>query len=381
MSQNCVNPKIVPKSRIVVGMSGGVDSSVTAALLKKEGYDVIGLFMKNWDEVDENGVCLQEKDQNDALLVANSLGIPFYTVNFAKEYKEQVFSHFLDELKKGNTPNPDILCNREIKFKLLLDTALNLGASGLATGHYAKNVWKENAYHLFCSDDESKDQTYFLYTIHQGALERTLFPLGAIHKQQVRTIARKLQLNTAEKKDSTGICFIGKRNFKEFLKPYLGYSKGVMMTYNGKVVKEHDGVSFYTIGQRKGLGIGGPGDAWFVVGKDVQKNILYVAQGENHPALYADGLICDDLTWVLHPPCDFPFTCTAKIRYRQHEQECAIEPISDTQFSVKFKQPQRAITIQQSIVFYKDRECLGGGIIIQSDPSYHHRGLTLPTSL
>ena len=376
MLENTNNPNIKPHSRIVVGMSGGVDSSVTAALLKEAGFDVIGLFMKNWEEEDENGVCTQEKDYNDVVRVSNALNIPFYTVNFAKEYKERVFSYFLDELKKGNTPNPDILCNREIKFKLLLQAALNLGASGLATGHYAKNVWDNGIFHLQCSDDVTKDQTYFLYTLQQDALAHTLFPLGTIQKTQVRAIARTLGLSTAEKKDSTGICFIGERNFKKFLEGFIGYTPGPMMTYDGKVVKEHDGVSYYTIGQRKGLGIGGPGDAWFVVGKDVAKNVLFVAQGENHPALFADGLIADEVTWVSNPPSSFPFTCTAKIRYRQRDQECQIEPISSTQYSVTFKEPQRAITVKQSIVFYKDRECLGGGVIIQSDPSYYHRGLS-----
>jgi tRNA-uridine 2-sulfurtransferase len=344
------------KKKVVVGMSGGVDSSVAALLLKEQGYEVIGLFMKNWEEKD--GSCPAADDFDDVVRVCEKIGIPYYTVNFAKEYWERVFSHFLDELKMGYTPNPDILCNREIKFKALFDKALELGADYLATGHYAKSEQGR----LLCSHDVAKDQTYFLYTLKKSVLEKVLFPIGHLQKNEVRALATQHGLATATKKDSTGICFIGERNFRTFINQYIPYHKGAFQTFSGKVVGEHEGVAFYTIGQRKGLKIGGPGEAWFVVAKDVSKNIVYVEQGQDHPALYASQLQATDLSWVDETPL-LPLTCRAKIRYRQPEQECTIESIEGDIATVSFCTPQRAITPRQAIVFYQGSLCLGGGLI------------------
>jgi tRNA-specific 2-thiouridylase len=346
---------------VVVGMSGGVDSSVTALLLKEQGYNVIGMFMKNWQE-EINGVCSSAQDSEDALRVCNQIGIPFYTVNFASEYKERVFAHFLAELEKGNTPNPDILCNREIKFNLLLETSRKLGAFAMATGHYAQNI-KENGEHFLTkAKDQNKDQTYFLYTLNQSILKQVLFPIGHLLKSEVRAIAKKAKLPTAEKKDSTGICFIGKRDFSTFLEQFIAYRPGPLKTVDGATIGEHCGIAYYTIGQRHGLGIGGPGEPWFVVGKDVKENAVIVAQGTNHPALFGSMLEAQEISWVGTAP-NAPFECTAKIRYRQQEQPCCIEMLSDTSARVRFYTPQRAITPQQSIVFYQGSHCLGGGII------------------
>lgn len=356
----------LPKGQMVaVGMSGGVDSSVTAALLKQLGYDVIGLFMKNWDEGPD---CPAEKDSQDVALVAKKIDIPFYTINFTKEYKEAIFESFLSDLKKGLTPNPDILCNREVKFKKLLEKALSLGASGLATGHYAKNRAQDcNHFFLERAFDSSKDQTYFLYTATQESLSKTLFPLANFKKCDIRHLASLFDLPVADKKDSTGICFIGERNFTEFLTPYLGYSPGPMLSVEGQPVGSHIGLAYYTIGQRKGLKIGGRGDAWFVVDKDVKKNILYVAQGEHHPALYASSLLAKDAHWISGSSPSFPKTCTAKIRYRQPDQQCTIEQ-QGSLLKVSFSEPQRAITPQQSIVFYDGHICLGGAFIVKKMP-------------
>lgn len=356
---------------IVVGMSGGVDSSVTALLLKEQGYNVIGMFMKNWEE-EIDGVCPATEDFKDVVKVASMLGIPYYPINFSKEYKEQVFADFLQELKKGNTPNPDILCNREIKFKLLLETALNLGADGLATGHYAQNIFSDGSHLLSKSLDLAKDQTYFIYTLNQEIMSKVLFPIGNMPKGQVRQIAKEHQLAVAEKKDSTGICFIGERNFRQFLSQHLGYKPGTFRTLDGKVVGKHQGIAYYTIGQRRGLAIGGAGDAWFAVGKDVEENIVWVVQGAMHPALFADELTAHTASWVAgKPPGPLPFDCHAKIRYRQEDQPCVIEKITDGTLHVRFKVPQRAITSQQSIVFYKDSVCLGGAIIDKPGPTYY----------
>lgn len=340
-------------------MSGGVDSSVAALLLKEQGYEVIGLFMKNWDEKDLHGQCMSAADYNDVAKVCDQIGIPYYSVNFVKEYWDSVFSHFLEELKLGYTPNPDILCNREIKFKVFLQKALELGADFLATGHYAQ---VENG-KLMRSVDREKDQTYFLYTLQSKTLEKVLFPIGHLNKKELREIARANKLPTAEKKDSTGICFIGERNFRNFLSQYIGYQKGNFETLDGKVVGEHEGIAYYTIGQRKGLRIGGPGEAWFVVDKDPKHNVVIVEQGTDHPALYSTYLTATEISWVNTPPLRLPFRCQAKIRYRQPDQECIIEKIEDDKISVYFPTPQRAVTPRQSIVFYEGDICLGGAMI------------------
>jgi tRNA-specific 2-thiouridylase len=351
----------LPKNTtIAVGMSGGVDSAVAAALLRQSGYTVIGLFMKNWDEGDS---CPAEQDAQDVAKVAKIINIPFYTVSFAKEYKEQVFDHFLRELQAGVTPNPDILCNREVKFKLLLEKALSIGADSLATGHYARNRPTEHGYLLEKADDPSKDQSYFLYTATQASLQKTVFPLAGLQKKEVRRIASILKLPVATKKDSTGICFIGERNFREFLKPFLGNSPGPMISVEGKILGQHVGLAYYTIGQRKGLGIGGPGDAWFVVEKDISSNTLLVAQGENHPALFTNHLVAHQPHWVSGTAPSFPFSCTAKIRYRQEDRHCTVHQKDSNTLEVYFPEPQRAVTPQQSIVFYDKNVCLGGAFI------------------
>lgn len=338
-------------------MSGGVDSSVAALLLKEQGYEVIGLFMKNWEEKD--GSCPAIQEYEDVIRVCDKIGIAHYTVNFVEEYWNNVFSHFLEELKKGYTPNPDILCNREIKFKAFFQKAMELGADYLATGHYAQTYKGQ----LLRSADEAKDQTYFLYTLKKPILEKVLFSVGHLKKEDVRAIAHRHGLATAAKKDSTGICFIGERNFRTFLSQYIPYQKGPFETLAGKVVGEHEGAAFYTIGQRKGLKIGGPGEAWFVVDKDISLNTVYVEQGDDHPALYASSLQASEISWVSDLPLSLPFRCTAKIRYRQPDQECLIEKIGDDTATVSFSIPQRAITARQAIVFYEGNICLGGGLI------------------
>jgi tRNA-specific 2-thiouridylase len=346
------------KQTVVVGMSGGVDSSVSALLLKQQGYEVIGMFMKNWEEKDSQGVCQASKEYEDVVRVCEQIGIPYYSVNFVEEYQNFVFSQFLEELKLGFTPNPDILCNREIKFKLFLNKAFDLGADFLATGHYCRT--KEGR--LFKGRDPGKDQSYFLYSLNEVALKRVLFPVGDLEKSQVRTIARDHGLATAAKKDSTGICFIGKRDFKEFLSKYIAFHPGNFETLDGRIVGRHDGVAYYTIGQRKGLAIGGPGDAWFVVGKDLKRAVVYVEQGIDHPALYHSALFATEPSWIFAPP-SLPFSCKAKIRYRQEDQSCTIEEIENGQLFVTFSKPQRAITPRQSIVFYEKDVCLGGAMI------------------
>lgn len=343
--------------KIVVGMSGGVDSSVSALLLKEQGYDVIGLFMKNWEEKDESGACTSAKEYDDVVRVCDTLKIPHYTVNFTQEYWDLVFTQFLQELKMGFTPNPDVLCNREIKFNLFFKKALELGADALATGHYAQA--HDNL--LLRSCDTEKDQTYFLYTLKSEILKKTLFPIGHLTKTEVRKLAKNHNLSTAEKKDSTGLCFIGERNFAKFISTYIPYQEGPFQKLSGQVVGKHRGVAYYTIGQRKGLSLGGPGEAWFVVGKDVKNNIVFVEQGDDHPALYASSLTASDATWVSSAPT-FPLHCTAKIRYRQPDQPCIVEQ-HNHQLTVQFLTPQRAITPRQSVVFYQDDLCLGGATI------------------
>ena len=344
------------KKTVVVGMSGGVDSSLTAALLKEEGYQVIGLFMKNWEEKDPNGICLSSLEYEDVQKTCDHLQIPCYSVNFIEEYRDKVFTSFLDDLKSGITPNPDILCNKEIKFDVFLEKAMQLGADLLATGHYARVDEKKR---LLKGIDPNKDQSYFLHALKQNALQKVLFPVGHLLKPEVRTLARKFKLPTSEKKDSTGICFIGKRDFKPFVSQYLGYNPGNFQTNAGQIVGPHDGAAFYTIGQRKGLGLGGEGDAWYVTGKDISKNIVFVERGENHPSLFKTSLKASKFTWIQEAPQDLPLQLHAKIRYRQTEQSCVLHQDG----TVLFDTPQRAITPGQSIVFYQGDICLGGAVI------------------
>ncbi len=353
--------------RIVVGMSGGVDSSVSALLLKQQGYDVVGVFMKNWEEQDENGVCTAEEDWRDVQAVCDKIGIPYYAVNFAKEYKDRVFSYFLSEYKAGRTPNPDVLCNREIKFKAFLDFAMKLGAEKIATGHFANLGTEDGKFQLLRGLDTNKDQSYFLYMLGQHQLSRAMFPVGKLTKAQIRQIAREAGLPVSEKKDSTGICFIGERDFRAFLQTYLPARPGPMRTMSGETVGRHEGLMYYTLGQRRGLGIGGRGDgrSWFVIGKDLQNNVLLVAQGEDHPMLYATCATAIQPTWIAgHPPMDKggPLICTAKFRYRQPDQEVSVL-IEEDHLMVTAHVPQRAITPGQSVVFYQNEVCLGGAVI------------------
>ncbi|NGX61327.1 MAG: tRNA-specific 2-thiouridylase MnmA [Chlamydiae bacterium] len=345
---------------VIVGMSGGVDSSVTAYLLKKEGYRVIGLFMKNWEE---EGECQAAEDYADVVQVCDQIGIPYYSVNFAKEYWERVFSRCLREYELGYTPNPDILCNREIKFRLFFQKALELGGDYLATGHYCRKVQVlDGAFGLARGRDENKDQSYFLYTMKAEILERVLFPLGELKKSEVRSLAREAGLVTAAKKDSTGICFIGKRNFRTFLSRFISKEEGFFKTPEGEVVGKHEGMAYYTIGQRRGLAIGGAGEAWYVVGKDPEQNVVYVVQGEDHPALYQEKLTATEVSWVGKPP-KFPLSCTAKIRYRSPDVPCKVQEGSEGNLLVTFNIPQKAVTPCQSIVFYQGDLCLGGAQI------------------
>lgn len=353
------------QTRVVVGMSGGVDSSVTALLLKEQGYDVIGIFMKNWDDTDENGVCTATEDYKDVARVAEQIGIPYYSVNFEKEYWDRVFQYFLDEYKRGRTPNPDVMCNKEIKFKAFLDYAMDLGADYVATGHYARIRHNEDGtVSMLRGVDNNKDQTYFLSQLSQAQLSKTMFPLGDIEKPKVREMAEKAGLATAKKKDSTGICFIGERNFKKFLSEYLPAQPGKMVTVDGEVKGQHDGLMYYTIGQRKGLGIGGNGEPWFVIGKNLAKNELIVGQGFDHPLLYATRLTASQVHFTSDEPKPSEFKCTAKFRYRQQDVPVTVR-LNDnqTQAEVLFDEPACAITPGQAVVFYDGEECLGGGLI------------------
>ncbi|WP_094517938.1 tRNA 2-thiouridine(34) synthase MnmA [Aerococcus sp. 1KP-2016] len=348
-------------------MSGGVDSSVTALLLKEQGYDVIGIFMKNWDDTDENGFCTATEDYKDVAAVASQIGIPYYSINFEKEYWEKVFTYFLDEYKRDRTPNPDVMCNKEIKFKAFLDYALELGADYVATGHYAQVERDEDGkVHMLRGADNNKDQTYFLNQLSQDQLQRVMFPLGHLEKPEVRRIAEEAGLATAKKKDSTGICFIGEKNFKEFLGNYLPAQPGKMIAEDGTVMGDHMGLMYYTIGQRKGLGIGGGGqtdDPWFVVGKDQAQNVLYVGQGFHNDKLYADYLMASDLSFIDDEFTAKSFDCTAKFRYRQKDTQVHVDIFEDGSAKVTFAEPVRAITPGQSVVFYNGAECLGGGTI------------------
>ena len=360
---------------VVVGMSGGVDSSAVALLVKLQGYKVIGLFMKNWDETKPDGSCSADLDYQDVIKVCERLDIPYYSVNFVKEYWDGVFTEFLNDYRKGFTPNPDILCNREIKFKVFYQRAKLLGADFLATGHYCQV--KDGQ--LLKAVDQNKDQTYFLYAVERGVFQDVLFPIGHLPKPKVRELATRFDLATSAKKDSTGICFIGERDFKEFLSQYIEKSKGNFVDLHGKILGQHDGTCFYTLGQRKGMGIGGPGDAWFVVAKNFEKNEIILAQGQDHPALYADGLTAVELNWLKSAPTG-TFKCKAKVRYRQPERPCTVT-VMDQMVKVIFDQPERAMTPRQSIVFYDGEECIGGGIISEISPDYHTLGKGLPEIL
>lgn len=348
--------------RVVIGMSGGVDSSVAALVLKEAGYDVIGVFMKNWDDKDETGSCTADTDYDDVRRVCDQIDIPYYAVNFEREYWDRVFVYFLEEYKNGRTPNPDVMCNKEIKFKAFLEKAMQLDADFLATGHYAQIGKEADLFTLLRGKDTNKDQSYFLYTLGQSQLEKTLFPIGHLTKGEVREIALQADLATARKKDSTGICFIGEKDFKEFLSRYLPAQPGEMRTLDGELKGYHDGLMYHTLGQRKGLGIGGAGEPWFVVGKDLSSNTLLVAQGQDHPALYTEGLRALDLSWVSGNPPESTFECTAKFRYRQPDQDVTVH-VSGTVAEVEFHKKQRAITPGQAVVFYQGPVCLGGGTI------------------
>ncbi|MDO4835574.1 MAG: tRNA 2-thiouridine(34) synthase MnmA [Clostridia bacterium] len=349
-------------NHVVVGMSGGVDSSVAAYLLKQQGFDVVGVFMKNWEEDDEDGVCTATADYADVRSVCETIGIPYYTVNFAAEYRERVFSYFLDEYRKGRTPNPDVLCNCEIKFKAFLDFALKTGAGLLATGHYCR--LSEDKL-LLRGADRGKDQSYFLAGLKREQLERVVFPIGDLRKTEVREIAKQNGFSNALKKDSTGVCFIGERNFKKFLMQYLPAQRGDMVDEHGRKIGTHDGLMYYTLGQRRGLGIGGrndgTGESWFVIGKDLDRNLLIVQQGE-HEELYSTSLDAHRVNWIGGAAPDRRFACTAKFRYRQPDQDVRVTVFGEGAH-VDFDRPQRAVTPGQWVVFYQGETCLGGGPI------------------
>ncbi|MEC8442673.1 MAG: tRNA 2-thiouridine(34) synthase MnmA [Pseudomonadota bacterium] len=351
--------------KVIVGMSGGVDSSVSAYLLMQQGYQVEGLFMKNWDEDDGTEYCTAKEDLADAQQVCDTLGIHLHQANFAAEYWDNVFEHFLAEYKAGRTPNPDILCNREIKFKAFLEYAKVLGADLIATGHYVRRGERDGETVLLKGLDNNKDQSYFLHAVGSDEIAMTLFPVGELEKPEVRRIAEENNLVTASKKDSTGICFIGERRFKDFLQQYLPAQPGRIETPDGDDIGEHHGLMYHTLGQRQGLGIGGlkdyPDAPWFVAGKDLTRNVLIAVQGKNHPLLFKDWLTTTDVFWV-NQPISEPLRCKAKVRYRQADQDCVIEP-TDSGYRVVFDQPQRAVTPGQSVVFYLDDICLGGGVI------------------
>ncbi|WP_296184153.1 tRNA 2-thiouridine(34) synthase MnmA [Pseudomonas sp. UBA1879] len=359
------------KKRVIVGMSGGVDSSVSALLLMEQGYQVEGLFMKNWEEDDGTEYCTAMDDLADAQAVCDRIGIKLHTVNFAAEYWDNVFEHFLEEYKAGRTPNPDILCNREIKFKAFLDYAFMLGADLIATGHYVRRRDTNGRTELLKGLDPNKDQSYFLHAVAGEQIAKTLFPVGELEKPEVRAIAEKYQLATAKKKDSTGICFIGERRFTDFLKQYLPAQPGEIKTTHGEVIGRHAGLMYHTIGQRQGLGIGGLKDAgdapWYVLEKDLVNNELIVGQGNEHPWLFSRALLASEIYWV--NPIDFstPRQLTAKVRYRQGDQRCTLERTA-TGYRATFDEPQRAVTPGQSVVFYDGEICLGGGVIEIAEP-------------
>jgi tRNA-specific 2-thiouridylase len=368
MTTDAMTTSASSSQRVIVGMSGGVDSSVAALLLLEQGYRVEGLFMKNWDEDDGTEYCTARADLADAQAVCDRIGIHLHTANFAAEYWDRVFEHFLAEYRAGRTPNPDILCNKEIKFKAFLDYALLLGADYIATGHYAR-IRRDDAGNaeLLKGLDPNKDQSYFLHAVGAAQFARTLFPVGELLKPAVRDIAHKHQLATAAKKDSTGICFIGERRFKDFLQQYLPARPGLIETVEGRTIGEHHGLMYHTIGQRQGLGIGGvhggDGEPWYVISKDLARNVLRVAQGADHPDLFQNALLLGEIHWISDAEPDLPLRCQAKTRYRQPDQDCLLTRHADGRYELRFEQPQRAITPGQSAVLYLGELCLGGGVI------------------
>lgn len=357
------------KERVVLGMSGGVDSSVCAGLLKEQGYEVIGLFMKNWDEDDQDGICTATEDSLDARKVAVQLDIPFYTVNFEQEYMDRVFAYFLKEYKRGRTPNPDVLCNVEIKFRAFLHYALSLEADWIAMGHYADTTLLDGRPILLRGADPDKDQSYFLSRIDEKALGKCLFPIGKMQKSEVRDWAEENSLATAKKKDSTGICFIGERDFNAFLDQFLDTKEGDIVNEKGEPIAKHTGLLHYTLGQRRGMGIGGvgTGEPWFVSGKNTKTNVLYAVQGETHPALYSEALVAREMVWI-GPEKEKVFSCTAKIRYRQKDVEARVTQKGDGVIYVEFPNPVRAATPGQTIALYDGERCLGGAVIDQLIP-------------
>jgi tRNA-specific 2-thiouridylase len=356
------------KQKVIVGMSGGVDSSVSAFLLMEQGYQVEGLFMKNWEEDDNDEYCAAAEDLADAQAVADKLGIELHTINFAAEYWDNVFEYFLAEYKAGRTPNPDIMCNKEIKFKAFLEFAAeDLGADYIATGHYVRRRYQDGHWQLLRGLDQNKDQSYFLYTLGEEQISKTLFPVGELEKPDVRRIALEQGLVTYNKKDSTGICFIGERKFKDFLSQYLPAQPGVIETAEGAPIGHHEGLMYHTLGQRKGLHIGGLSEygeePWYVVDKDVERNVLIVGQGPDHPRLYSKGLKAKQLDWVDRSPIRAPFKAMVKTRYRQQDIPCTVTPMGEDSIEVIFDSPQKAVTPGQSAVFYLAEVCLGGAII------------------
>ena len=353
-------------SRVVVGLSGGVDSAVAALLLRQAGHRLTAVFMKNWDDDDDQAYCPARQDLQDARSVCERLDIDLQTVSFSAEYWNRVFRHFLDEYQAGRTPNPDILCNQEIKFRAFLDYALDQGADAIATGHYAR-LEKNGTTRLLRAADDRKDQTYFLHTLNQSQLEYSLFPIGHLRKTVVRELAARAGFRNHDKKDSTGICFIGERKFRDFLERYLPRLPGEIRSLDDQIIGHHQGLMFYTIGQREGLGIGGKkgsdGNPWYVAGKDTGRNILRVVQGVNHPALFNRRLRTGRLHWIAGSAPRLPLTCTARIRYRQADQPCLVSGASQDSGIVEFREPQRAVTPGQSVVFYDGETCLGGGVI------------------
>ncbi|MDG9854736.1 tRNA 2-thiouridine(34) synthase MnmA [Pseudomonas nitroreducens] len=365
--------KAPQNTRVIVGMSGGVDSSVSALLLKEQGYQVEGLFMKNWEEDDGTEYCTAMTDLADAQAVCDRIGIKLHTANFAAEYWDNVFEHFLEEYKAGRTPNPDILCNREIKFKAFLDYAVALGADLIATGHYVRRRDIDGRSELLKGLDPNKDQSYFLHAVGGEQIGKTLFPVGELEKPEVRAIAEKYGLATAKKKDSTGICFIGERRFSDFLKQYLPAQPGDIETTDGTVIGKHVGLMYHTIGQRQGLGIGGLKNAddspWYVLEKDLTRNVLVVGQGNDHPWLFSRALHASHIYWVNPVDLDQPKNLRAKVRYRQADQDCVLER-TESGYRAVFDEPQRAVTPGQSVVFYDGEICLGGGVIESAEPAF-----------
>lgn len=353
-------------NKIVVGMSGGVDSSVAALLLKQQGHDVVGVFMHNWDEQDQDGACCAREDYDDVRRVCDQLDIPYYNVSFVKEYWERVFTYFINEYKAGRTPNPDIMCNKEIKFDAFLNFAYSLGGAQLATGHYVRTKEMDGKTALLKGTDPNKDQSYFLCALSHKQLENVLFPVGDLHKEEVRRLAETAGLFTSKKKDSTGVCFIGERHFRDFLQKYIPAQTGEMRTLSGRTMGTHCGAMYYTLGQRHGLGIGGDNDGrpWFVVGKDVKNNILFVEQGE-HEALYSSTAYTENFNWILDTPPAQTFACTARFRYRQADQQVIVHV--GEQVRVDALQPQRAVTPGQSVVLYQGDVCLGGGVVTRTE--------------